>query len=227
MQLEQLPSPMSLVVGEKQACGVVLLQRMYSTACHAALALGVGYAQLDYLSDQCNTVCRWLLPCTDSISGVHIKTYPCVGRLHCLLTGGQWLGRQAGGRSCHASWGSNPQHLISCQRETTALLALLRPDVANSLVPQPFDPRQCIGLTLAAPEVTAGGWGRRCCIVPGSSGRAVVHAESDFCTMDEAVLLVQLQPEVPYVLAPSTADPGEQSLRAAVAVQRREDGSEC
>jgi hypothetical protein len=58
--------------------------------------------------------------------------------------------------------------------------------------------------------VTAGGWGRRCCIAPGSSGREVVHAESDFCTMAEAVLLVRLPPEVPYVLLPSTADPGEE-----------------
>lgn len=132
-----------------------------------------------------------------------------------MITGGEWRACQAGGRSCHANWGSNPQYLLSCQRETTALLALLRPDVCNSLAPQPFDPRQCIGLTLAAPEVTAGGWGRRCCIVPGdssSSSQGVLYAESDFCAMDEAVLLVRLQPEVPYLLAPSTADPGARQL---------------
>ncbi|WIA30134.1 hypothetical protein OEZ86_000227 [Tetradesmus obliquus] len=147
-------------------------------------------------------------PFTLRVYGPHAMQLEQLPSPMSLVLGGQWLAHQAGGRSCHASWGSNPQYLISCQRETTALLALLRPDVANSLVPQPFDPQQCIGLTLAVPEVTPGGWGRRCCIPPGSSGRELVHAESDFCTMAEAVLLVRLQPEVPYVLVPSTADPG-------------------
>lgn len=36
----------------------------------------------------------------------------------------------------------------------------------------------------------------------------VVYAESDFTSMEEAVLLVRLQPEQPYVLVPSTAEPG-------------------
>eukprot|EP00878_Enallax_costatus_P025939 GHUV01027799.1.p1 GENE.GHUV01027799.1~~GHUV01027799.1.p1 ORF type:complete len:171 (-),score=47.02 GHUV01027799.1:555-1067(-) len=119
----------------------------------------------------------------------------------------------AGGRSCHhQTWGSNPQYLISCQRETTAIIALLRPDVRNSLLPQPYDPRQCIGVTVCTPQSTAEGLGRRAAVWDAG---AEVYAESDFTAMDEAVLLMQLQPEVPYLLAPSTAEPGGQGLVVA------------
>eukprot|EP00879_Flechtneria_rotunda_P018925 GHRR01019864.1.p1 GENE.GHRR01019864.1~~GHRR01019864.1.p1 ORF type:complete len:328 (+),score=133.17 GHRR01019864.1:1233-2216(+) len=125
-----------------------------------------------------------------------------------LPPGGQWIAHLAGGRSCHPTWGSNPQYLITCQRETTAVIALLRPDVRNSLMALPYNPDECIGITVCTAEVTADGLGRRCAV---RQPAAEVYAESEFASMDEAVLLVRLQPEVPYVVVPSTAGPGVQA----------------
>lgn len=130
------------------------------------------------------------------------------------------MGHMAGGRRCHhQSWGNNPQNLISCQRETTAIIALVRPDVRNSLLPQPFDPEQCIGMTVCTPENTGDGLGRRAAVWDAVSQ---VYVESDFTAMDEAVLMMQLQPEVPFLLVPSTAEPG-----AVVRDEGRQDCQQC
>lgn len=125
---------------------------------------------------------------------------------HLLLAGGQWVSHLAGGRSSTPTWGSNPQYLISCQRETSAVLALLRPDVCQGPAQPPYQPEGCIGITLCTPEATQDGLGKRTAI---RHRAAEVYAESDYTSMTEAVLLVQLQPEVPYVVVPSTAAPGK------------------
>lgn len=136
---------------------------------------------------------------------------------------GQWFSSSAGGSRTHATWASNPHYLLTCKREATALLCLQRPDVCNSLLPQPFDASGCISLTVCQPVAAA---------APKAGTPAVVAAQSlvaaaaaagaagskvlgctDHGSMDRTALMLKLMPDTPYVLVPSTAEPGEDLRR--------------
>lgn len=136
-----------------------------------------------------------------------------------LTPRGQWLGSSAGGSRAHVTWASNPHILITCPREATALLCLQRPDVCNSLVPQPFDASGCISLTLCQPQASAatGRLGTPAVAVSqallsaaaaAAAANSKVVGATDGSSMDRAALLVKLQPDTPYALVPSTAQPG-------------------
>jgi hypothetical protein len=65
------------------------------------------------------------------------------------------------------------------------------------------------------PGMTESGLGRRDSVGDG----AEVLVQSDFDTADEAILLLQLMPDKPYVLVPSTVAPGVEApfeVRCAV-----------
>jgi hypothetical protein len=142
-----------------------------------------------------------------------------------LTHGGQWFGSSAGGSRAQTTWASNPHYLLTSRREATALLCLQRPDVCNSLLPQPYDPSGCISLTVCQPVaataaakagtpavVAAQSLVAAAAAATGAAGSKVVGS-TDYSSMDRAVLMVKLMPDTPYVLVPSTVEPGE-GLRA-------------
>lgn len=150
---------------------------------------------------------------------------PCAVQLeqlpspHSLRQGGRWLGSSAGGGRAHATWASNPQYLVTCARETTALLCLQRPDVCNSLMPQPFEPQGCVNLTVCQLNTPAGAKvgtpavmaaNALAAAAAAAAGSKVVGSTHD-CRMDRTVLLCKLLPGTPYVVVPSTAEPGRQA----------------
>ncbi len=152
---------------------------------------------------------------------------------HLHHIGGQWAGQLAGGSRSHPTWGSNPQYLLSCQRATTAVISLTRPrpaeapasgahpvatdmgTAAETATPAALpaaqeqsasfgDPDAFIGLTIATPEESSEGLGRRAALLH----EADVLAESGHGSCEEAVLVLALQPGTTYLLVPSTAAPG-------------------
>lgn len=101
---------------------------------------------------------------------------------------------------------------MTCAREATALVCLQRPDVCNSLLEQPFDPHGCISITVCRPEVqtTSPGKARTPSVAatPAAAAGSKVVGSTDYSRMDRTVLLMKLQPDTPYLLVPSTAEPG-------------------
>lgn len=99
------------------------------------------------------------------------------------------------------------------------MLCLQRPDVCNSLLVQPFEPSGRISLTVCQPVVgmSAAKAGTPAVVAAqslaaaaaaaGAAGSKVVGATS-YGSMDQTALLLQLMPNTPYVLVPSTAEPG-------------------
>jgi hypothetical protein len=97
-----------------------------------------------------------------------------------------------------------------------ALVCLQRPDVCNSLLQQPFDPSGCISLTVCQPgAVMATKVGTPAVVeaekltaAAAAPAGSKVAAATDYSRMDSTALLLKLQPDTPYVLVPSTAEPG-------------------
>ena len=133
-----------------------------------------------------------------------------------LMHGGQWVGSSAGGSRAQPTWASNPQFLLTCPREATALVCLQRPDVCNSLLQQPFEPSGCISLTACRPDAAAGGRVGTPAVAAAATAAAAAAAvaaskvvgSSGYSSMERTALLLRLQPDTPYVLVPSTAEPG-------------------
>jgi len=129
-----------------------------------------------------------------------------------LAQGGQWAGSSAGGSRACTTWASNPHLCVTCTREATALVCLQRPDVCNSLLEQPFDPHGCISITVCRPEASATSPGKArtpsVAAAPAAAAGGKVVGSTDHSRMDRTVLLMKLQPDTPYLLVPSTAEPG-------------------
>uniref|UniRef100_A0A7R9V2F7 Calpain catalytic domain-containing protein n=1 Tax=Chlamydomonas euryale TaxID=1486919 RepID=A0A7R9V2F7_9CHLO len=122
-----------------------------------------------------------------------------------LVLGGHWVGHLAGGGPDQATFGSNPQYMISCRHRTQVVLSVSRLDQRYAVVKAPYQMEHCVGLMLLQPEPTG----------PGSAlGRVTaVRNSSQVCgrfgfdTMEEAVAHFVLEPETPYVVVPCLAGP--------------------
>jgi len=123
-----------------------------------------------------------------------------------LVLGGQWVGFLAGGSRKHTTFGSNPQYMISTQHRTQVVLCVSRLDVRYAIIKPQYNPEQCVGLLLLEPEKAGpdGGLGRRSAV----RNESEVYAQAECSNMEEAVMLVTLEPETPYVLVPCLATAG-------------------
>lgn len=141
-----------------------------------------------------------------------------------LTQGGRWLGSSAGGSRGYTTWPSNPHFLITSRREATALLCLQRPDVCNSLMPQPFERSGCIGLTVCQPggavparpgtPAAVAAQSQLAAAAAATAAGAKVVGATDHGSMARTALLLQLQPDTPYVLVPDTQEPGDDDVHA-------------
>ena len=122
-----------------------------------------------------------------------------------LVLGGHWVGHLAGGPTTAPTFGSNPQYMISCRQRTTVVVSASRLDVRFAVLKPEFNAEQCVGLMLLQPEKTPEGGLGRCTAVRDA---AQVHGRFGFVGMEEAVALVTLEPETPYVVVPCLAGAG-------------------
>jgi hypothetical protein len=129
---------------------------------------------------------------------------------HELQVQGRWTQRSAGGRQPSPTFGSNPQFVLEVPRKTTAMFILERTDTGDKvgvMEPEIAD-THAIGLALVQPERDPDGGVCRRLVVDAP---ADVYGETAFDAMQEAILLVTLMPETPYVIVPSLAAPGSQA----------------
>lgn len=100
--------------------------------------------------------------------------------------------------------------MLEVPRKTTAMLLIERTDTGDKVgvVEPELEPNHTIGLALVKPERDAEGAVCRRLVVdqPGD-----VYGETAFDAMQEAMLLVTLMPETPYLVVPSLAAQGSQA----------------
>lgn len=117
-----------------------------------------------------------------------------------LVLGGHWVGHLAGGCRQEPTFGSNPQYMISCQHRTPVVLSVSRLDVRYSILKPTYKKEHCVGLLVLEPEQGGAEGGPRRCTAVRNEGS--IRAEAGFSSMEEAVALITLEPELPYVVVP-------------------------
>lgn len=122
-----------------------------------------------------------------------------------LIIGGQWVGQLAGGDRHQPTWGSNPQYMLSTQHRAQALISVSRSDIAYSIIKPRPKADEYVGYVLVKPEVQPDGLGRRAAV---REDAGELLAEVGYSHNEEALQLVTLEAETPYVLVPSLASAG-------------------
>jgi len=130
---------------------------------------------------------------------------------------GQWAGASAGGSRDAPTWLSNPQYLISCNSGAILVVSLLLPSIASPLLAQSDgQPPLALQLALVRPEHSPAGLVRRAVlpladeVVAEADGTvaALNDGAAAGCSAGEAVIVVAMDPEVPYLIVPSLSAKG-------------------
>eukprot|EP00873_Tetraselmis_striata_P036137 jgi/Tetstr1/456401/TSEL_043135.t1 len=111
----------------------------------------------------------------------------------------RWKGASAGGSRSLDTWGSNPQYLLTCPQRTKILLSIIRTD--EHVDEARGDEEEFIGFTLTRPREAEDGLDR--CLAIRSENEVVYEAPCNSARACTA--LVPVDPDMPYVLTPSTS----------------------